>query len=95
MTTDFLVIATSQFERQLKKLAARHPELPELYRQAIAVLKTDTYNRGRQHAIKKLTAVPAGEGQYRIRAGRFRFRYDIQGQAVSLKACSLRREDTY
>jgi hypothetical protein len=40
MTTDFLVIATSQFERQLKKLAARHPELPELYRQAIAVLKS-------------------------------------------------------
>jgi mRNA-degrading endonuclease RelE of RelBE toxin-antitoxin system len=37
----------------------------------------------------------ADDGQYRIRAGHFRFRYDIKGQFVYLKACSLRREDTY
>ena len=95
MTTDFLVITTSRFERELKKLVPRHPELVELYRNAIDVLRTDPYNRTRQHAIKKLTAVAAGEGQYRIRAGRFRFRYDVENQAVYLKACSLRREDTY
>ena len=95
MTTDFLVITTNRFERELKKLAARHPELPELYPDAIEVLRTDPYNRTRHHPIKKLTAVPAGEGQYRIRAGRFRFRYDVEDQSVYLKACSLRREDTY
>ena len=95
MSTEFAVIATSRFERELKKLAAGHPDLVRLYRQAIGVLKTDPYNRSRQTAIKKLTAVPAGDGQYRIRAGRFRFRYDIEGRSVYLKACSLRREDTY
>jgi mRNA-degrading endonuclease RelE of RelBE toxin-antitoxin system len=95
MNPEFLVITTSRFERELKKLTSQHASLPKLFRSIIQVLKTDPYNRSRQHAIKKLTTVPAGEAQYRIRAGRFRFRYDIEGQSVYLKACSLRREDTY
>ena len=95
MTPEFRVITTSRFERELKKLVAQHPGVPELFRRLIDILKTDPHNRSRQHPIKKLEAVPAGEGQYRIRSGRFRFRYDIDGQAVYLKACSLRREDTY
>jgi mRNA-degrading endonuclease RelE of RelBE toxin-antitoxin system len=95
MTQEFLVFVTSRFERELKKLAAKHPDLSEILRRVICVLKVDPYNRSRQHPIKKLEAVLAGDGQYRIRAGRFRFRYDIDGQTVYLKACSLRREDTY
>ena len=39
--------------------------------------------------------MPAGEGQYRLRLGRFRFRYDIAGREVRLLYCGLRREDTY
>jgi mRNA-degrading endonuclease RelE of RelBE toxin-antitoxin system len=34
-------------------------------------------------------------GQYRLRLGRFRFRYDIEGRMVVLYYCGLRREDTY
>jgi mRNA-degrading endonuclease RelE of RelBE toxin-antitoxin system len=95
MTAEFLVFTTSRFDRELKKLAARHSDLPQLYREIIDVLKTDPYNRTHRHPIKKLRGVPAGDGQYRIRAERFRFRYDIASQTVYLKACSLRREDTY
>jgi mRNA-degrading endonuclease RelE of RelBE toxin-antitoxin system len=95
MTTEFLVTTTSRFDRELKKLAAKHPGLPAMFPQVIGILKADPYNLGRQHPIKKLEAVPAGEGQYRIRVGRFRFRYDFDGQTVILKACSLRREDSY
>ena len=61
----------------------------------IEILSTDPYNRTRQHAIKKLEQVPAGDAQYRIRSGRFRLRYDIDGTSVYLKSVSLRREDTY
>jgi mRNA-degrading endonuclease RelE of RelBE toxin-antitoxin system len=93
--TAFLVLTTSRFDRELKKLAARHPELPEQYRGILAVLRQDPYNSSRRYPIKKLQGVQADDGQYRIRAGRFRFRYDIEGQSVYLKACSLRREDTY
>ncbi|MBA3768149.1 MAG: hypothetical protein H0W99_14460 [Acidobacteria bacterium] len=95
MTPAFTVIATAHFARDLRKLAKRHTELAEHYARALAILETDPYNRSRTHPIKKLENVSAGEGQYRIRFGHFRFRYDIEGQTVYLKLCSLRREDTY
>ncbi|PYV40050.1 MAG: hypothetical protein DMG06_21460 [Acidobacteria bacterium] len=58
-------------------------------------LQSDPYNRSRRHAIKKLEGVKPGEGQYRLRLGRWRFRYDIFGQEVVLHYCGLRREETY
>jgi mRNA-degrading endonuclease RelE of RelBE toxin-antitoxin system len=60
-----------------------------------AILESDPYNTARKHAIKKLTGVAAGEGQYRLRVGRFRFRYEVSGKEVWLVYCGLRREDTY
>ena len=95
MISTFLVTTTSHFDRELKKLAAKHASLFDVFKSVLIALQSDPYNRSRQFAIKKLEAVSASDGQYRIRVGRFRFRYDIDGQAVSLKACSLRREDTY
>jgi mRNA-degrading endonuclease RelE of RelBE toxin-antitoxin system len=95
MTPAFTVIATAHFDRELRKLGRRHAELSDHYALVLAILETDPYNRSRTHPIKKLENVPAGEAQYRIRLGRFRFRYDIEEQTVYLKRCSLRREDTY
>jgi mRNA-degrading endonuclease RelE of RelBE toxin-antitoxin system len=95
MTPEFAVFTTRRFDRELKKLLDSHPELVEHYEDILTGLKADPYNRSRRYAIKKLQGVPEREGQYRIRSGRFRFRYDIEGQTVYLKACSLRREDTY
>ena len=95
MIAAFSVRPTRTFERAFDKLVRRHQELPARYQRVIGILQTDPYNTSRSHPIKKLTEVPAGDGQYRVRAGRFRFRYDIEGQTVYLKACSLRREDTY
>jgi mRNA-degrading endonuclease RelE of RelBE toxin-antitoxin system len=93
--TPFEVRVTARFERELKQLSARHPGLPKLYAAILPILQDDPYNLTRSHAVKKLAGVAAGDGQYRIRSGRFRFRYDISEQVVYLKACSLRREDTY
>ena len=95
MIVEFSVLTTSRFDRELKKLVAYHPELPDHYARIVAALKQDPYNRSRRYPIKKLQSVQAGDGQYRIRSDRFRFRYDIDGQSVYLKACSSRREDTY
>ena len=36
-----------------------------------------------------------GHGAYRLRLGRFQFRYDIAGRDVELVFCDLRREDTH
>ena len=73
MTTRFVVRTTSAFARGLRKLSSRHAELADLYDEVLNILATDPYNRSGTHSIKKLVDVPSGEGQYRIRAGRFAF----------------------
>ncbi len=91
----YTVVTTSHFDRLMKKLAPKHPELVKRFEDAISVLSEDPHNRSGRHAIRKLENVPAGEGQYRLRSGRFRFRYDIEEREVVLLYCGLRREDTY
>lgn len=88
-------MVTARFERDYRALLKQHPDLADHYSEAISILKVDPYNRGRRPALKKLEGVAAGDGQYRFRSGRFRFRYDIEGRLVYLKTCALRREDTY
>ena len=89
------VRTTTSFDREFRKLAKHHRDLVERYGTALLILASDPHNRSRAHNIKKLEGVQAGEGQYRLRLGRFRFRYDIAGRIVTLTACRLRREDTY
>jgi mRNA-degrading endonuclease RelE of RelBE toxin-antitoxin system len=91
----FSVFITSHFSREYKKLAATHPGIAGHYSRPVSILQTDPNNRSRTHAIKKLEGVAADAGQWRIRAERFRFRYDIDGATVYLKSCALRDERTY
>lgn len=91
----YSVLTTAHFDRLLKKLAARHPELAERFEEAIATLSLNPHNKSQKYQIKKLHGVRSGEGQYRLRSGRFRFRYDIEEREVVLLYCGLRREDTY
>jgi hypothetical protein len=95
MTPPFSVRTTPAFERVLKKLLPKHPELPQAFRETLTILETDPYNHTRAHNIKKLVNVDQGDGQWGLRMGRWRFRYDIYGSLVLLVDSSLRREDTY
>ncbi len=95
MNNAFGVLTTSHFERELKRLSRTQPAVAEELEKVLPILRADPYNRTRQFPIKKLEGVRPGDGQYRIRMHRFRFRYDIEGNIVFLKACSLRREDSY
>lgn len=74
----------------MKKLAPRHADLVERLEEAVEILSIDPYNKGHNYPIKKLQGVPAGGGQYRLRSGRFRFRYDISVKEVVLHYCGLR-----
>ena len=91
----YSVQITRSFEKELLKLTRQHSEVKGHYNTVINVLKKDPFNHSRNYPIAKLEGVPAGEGQYRIRYEHFRFRYDIVGKGVYLKACSLRSEATY
>ena len=95
MSGPFVVRTTPHYERLARDLAQKHAEFLTRQEEAGQILRTDPNNRSRQHNILKLRGVPPAEGQYRLRLGRFRFRYDIYGRDVVLLACSLRREDTY
>jgi mRNA-degrading endonuclease RelE of RelBE toxin-antitoxin system len=91
----YSVVTTAHFDRLLKKLAPKHPDLVERFEEAIGILSLDPHNKSHKYPIKKLKEVAAAEGQYRLRSGRFRFRYDVAGREVALLYCGLRREDTY
>lgn len=95
MTPTFSVRTTPHFDALARVLQRRYPEFADRYAEALDILRADPYNRSRRHPLKKLKGIPQGEGQYRLRLRRFRFRYDIYGQEVVLHSCSLRREDTY
>ena len=56
------------------------------------MLQTDPYERAREHDIRKLTGVGQGEGQWRIRVGDYRLRYDIIQRDVVLYSFRHRRE---
>ena len=95
MTPSFSVHTTPHFDRLMRRLSRQHPDLADRYAEALTILRSDPYNRSRRHAIRKLEGVGPDDGQYRLRLGRWRFRYDISRQDVVLKRCGLRREDTY
>jgi hypothetical protein len=95
MTPSFAVYPSSHYQRLSTKLQKGHRDFEATERSAAAILSADPYNRSRSQNIKKLEGVPSGEGQYRLSLGRWRFRYDIVGQAVVLTYCGLRRESTY
>lgn len=95
MTPAYRVQTTPHFDRALRKLERRHPELLDYFRRALAILGSDPYNRTGTHPIRKLQGVSPNDPKYRLRLARFRFRYDIEGPIVYLKAVALRSEATY
>lgn len=95
MSTSYTVKTSPSFDRLLRRLNKRHPQLADTLEEAITILEADPYNRTRTHNIKKLEGQKVGSGQYRLRLGRWRFRYDIVGTDVVFEYVGLRREDTY
>lgn len=92
MPQPFLVHTSSRFLRDARKLRRQHPELVDVLEDLRAILGADPYNRTKQYDIKKLTDVKPGEGQWRIRRGDYRLRYDIFGRDVVLYSFRHRRE---
>lgn len=95
MSSPFVVRTTPHYERLARSLARAHPDFVAHQAEVIEILRQDPLNLSWHHNILKLHGVPPGEGQYRLRLRRFRFRYDLYRRDVVLQRCSLRREDTY
>jgi hypothetical protein len=95
MPAAFRVRSTARFDRLVKTHRKRHRQFSRILEDALAILEQDPLNRTRTHHIRKLANVGTSEGQYRLRLGRWRFRYDVSDAEVTLRYCGLRREDTY
>lgn len=92
MLPQFQVLTTPAFEKEVRKLTKRNPGLASVFETMTVILGNDPYNRGSQHNIKKLAGLKPGQGQWRIRAGDYRLRYDIFGQQVVLHSFRHRKE---
>jgi mRNA-degrading endonuclease RelE of RelBE toxin-antitoxin system len=88
MVARFKILATASFSRSLKKLATKYSEIPEVYEGLLNVLQHDPLNLSHRHPIKKLTNIEVG--QWRIRAGVYRLRYDVAGDTVVLHSINHR-----
>lgn len=71
------------FERDLKHLLKKIPEILPQVKKLIFSLETDPYN---------YSGVARGAGQFRVRSGNFRLRYDIFGNEVLLHSIRDRKE---
>ena len=95
MPDAFRVRSTAAFDRLVKAHRKRHREFIQVLADALDILEEDPLDRARTHQVKKLANVKTGDGQYRLRLGRWQFRYDVSEGEVTLRYCGLRREDTY
>ena len=92
MVSSFRTLTTPTFERDTRKILRRNARFLRMLERMLAALEEDPYNRSGKHDIKKLAGLKPGEGQWRIRAGDYRLRYDILGHDVVLYALRHRKE---
>ena len=97
MNGAFRVRTNPHFDRLARRLHKQHrSSFTDRYAEAIAILSSDPSNSSGRYDIRKLASVAQDEdGQWRLRLGQFRFRYDGGNGEVRLLYCGLRRDDTY
>lgn len=86
----FTVVVTRSFERDLRKLHKKDKGILIVYEKCLSALEDDPFNKSRTHDIKKLSGVK--EGEWRIRFGKYRLRYDIYNKEVVLLTIRDRKD---
>lgn len=97
MARDYSLIRTARFERHAKKLTRRHKDFLATTEMAYAMLLTDPRNEtGKRYPITKLANLTGTtNGEWRLKLGKFRFRYDVIGDTVLLQTCFYRSSHDY
>jgi len=88
----FRIFVSSYCAREIRDLHQRNPELPAVLEKLKALLQEDPHNISRRYDIKKLKGIKHGQGQWRIRSGKYRLRYDVFGKDVILYSFRHRKE---
>lgn len=88
----FRTETSSGFRRDIRRLLKSHHQVISVYEEVILSLEEDPYNFSRRHDIKKLGGINLGDGQFRMRKGDWRIRYDIDKDVVILYSFKNRKE---
>lgn len=91
MKNSFKIQYSSHFRKSIKLFKKNH-KLKDDFDYILTILEVDPFNLSRVHDIKKLTDTIGGEGQWRIRVGKYRLRYDIVSQYVILYTFKHRKD---
>lgn len=86
----FTVVVTRSFERDLRKIHKKDKDILVAYEKCLDALESDPFNKSRAYDIKKLSGVK--EGEWRIRFGRYRLRYDIYDKEIILLTIRDRKD---
>lgn len=92
MAQAFRLLPTTRFKRDFEEVYRRDRAIVQRIDILRVILAHDPYNRTRRYDIKKSKDVPPGEGEYRIRVGKYRLRYDVIGSDVLLYSFKHRKE---
>jgi mRNA-degrading endonuclease RelE of RelBE toxin-antitoxin system len=92
MPAVFRLLPSTRFKRNFEEIYKRNRSIIRKIEPLKTILLHDPYNLSRRYDIKKLRDVPQGEGQYRIRSGKYRLRYDIIRDDVILYSFKYRKE---
>ena len=92
MAQVFRLLPSTRFKCDLEDVLKRNREITRKLEPLKMILFHDPYNSSSRYDIKKLKDVPVGEGQWRIRVGKYRLRYDIIGTDVILYSFKHRKE---
>jgi hypothetical protein len=93
MADEYKVFTIPAFNRVARVFVTSYPDFARIYERALEILRRDALNREGDRDILKLEFIPIGDGQYRLRVGRYRFRYDVHGKIVILKWCGISRDE--
>ena len=88
----FNIVFTSRFDKSFKKIYNRNTEVKKYFEEMEVILEADPLNISRVHNITKLTDTKPGDGQWRIRKGDWRVRYDVTNRNVILHSFKHRKD---
>lgn len=88
----YRTVTTAGFKRDVRRVARRNTALMVRLADAVVILENDPFNLSRRYNIVKLIGVKARQGQWRLRIGDYRIRYDVFGREVVLYTFRHRRE---
>jgi mRNA-degrading endonuclease RelE of RelBE toxin-antitoxin system len=92
MAPRYRIVASAGFERDVRGLRKHAPRVLDALIGAAGLLREDPFNLRGHANIRKLVDVRPGEGQFRLRLGVWRLRYDVVGADVVLHSMRHRRE---